>query len=373
MKTIYRLFIIVLCVAFGMSAFAQQRTVKFTGRDRTNQYRVKLDRVEIFNLDQLWEEVIYWPDTTLMMGTVGLEDFDYQTSVQLMRNVPNPFDGRTEFALVLPEGRDVRLELFDVTGKFVTGENFPSLSAGTHLFEATLASPQTYLLSATVKDGRMTLKMINEGHGGANVIRYMGMTDLDGDFTVQLKNECATGLYPFSVGDQMQYTGFTTIDGSERKSNTVSQKQYNNETVHLLFDVTVPTVTTNSVSSVSSNSATVSCQVTNEGDAHVTSRGVCWSTSQNPTINNNHTTNGSGTGTFNGSLTGLNPNTTYYVRAYATNSVGTAYGVQKSFKTSCNAVTVVISGNTSINYGQSTTLTASGASSYQWSTRRASR
>ena len=62
-------------------------------------------------------------------------------------------------------------------------------------------------------------------------------------------------------------------------------------------------------------------------------RGVCWSTSQNPTINDNKTTDGSGTGSFTSQLTGLSRNTIYYVRAYATNSAGTSYGDQKSIKT----------------------------------------
>jgi len=357
-----------LTVTFGISAFAQQRTVKFTGRDRTNQYRVQLDRVEIFNLDQLWEEVIYWPDTTLMMGTVGIEDLEYQTSVQLLCNVPNPFNGNTEFALCLPEGRDVRLELFDVTGKFVVGEDFSALPAGTHLFEATLMSPQTYLLSATVKDGRMTLKMINEGHGGVNAIRYIGMTDLDGDLTVQLKKDRATGLYPFTVGDEMQYTGYTTIDGAEMASSTVNQNQFNDEIIPLLFDVTVPVVNTIDVTSVSANSATISCQVIDECGANVTSRGVCWSQLYSPTINGDHTIDGGGSGIYFSDITGLAPNTSYYVRAYATNIVGTSYGEQMSFMTDCDVVTVIVSGDSIIDYGQSTTLMASGATSYHWST-----
>ena len=357
-----------LTITLGISAFAQQRTVKFTGRDRTNQYRVQLDRVEIFNLDQLWEEVIYWPDTTLMMGTVGIEDLEYQASVLLLRNVPNPFNGSTEFALCLPEGRDVRLELFDVTGKFVVGEDFYALPAGTHLFEATLMSPQTYLLSAMVKDGRMTLKMINEGHGGANAIRYMGMTDLDGDLTVQLKNDRATGLYPFTVGDEMRYTGYTTIDGTEMASNTVNQNQFNDEIIPLLFDVTVPVVNTIDVTSVSANSATISCQVIDEGGANVTSRGVCWSQLYSPTINGDHTTDGGGSGIYFSDITGLTPNTSYYVRAYATNIVGTSYGEQMTFMTNCDVVTVTVSGDSIIDFGQSTTLMASGANSYHWST-----
>ena len=73
--------------------------------------------------------------------------------------------------------------------------------------------------------------------------------------------------------------------------------------------------------------------MTNDGNATVTARGVCWSTSHNPTVSNSHTTDGSGTGSFTSSITGLSQNTTYYVRAYATNSVGTAYGNEVSFTT----------------------------------------
>jgi hypothetical protein len=73
--------------------------------------------------------------------------------------------------------------------------------------------------------------------------------------------------------------------------------------------------------------------VTADGGADITARGICWSTSQTPTISGNHTTDGTGTGSFTSTMTGLTPNTTYYVRAYATNSEGTAYGEVVSFTT----------------------------------------
>ena len=60
--------------------------------------------------------------------------------------------------------------------------------------------------------------------------------------------------------------------------------------------------------------------------ASVTERGVCWTTGLNPTISDNRTSDGTGTGSFTSTITGLNSGTTYYVRAYATNSVGTGYG-----------------------------------------------
>ena len=94
-----------------------------------------------------------------------------------------------------------------------------------------------------------------------------------------------------------------------------------------------PTVSTMAVSNITTTSAICGGNVTSDGDSMVTSRGVCWSTSQNPTVSGNHTSDGNGTGSFTSYITGLLTNTTYYVRAYATNSIGTAYGEQLSFTT----------------------------------------
>lgn len=96
---------------------------------------------------------------------------------------------------------------------------------------------------------------------------------------------------------------------------------------------TVPVVTTAAVANVSANSATGGGNVTADGGSVVTARGVCWSTTENPTVNDSHTTDGSGVGNFNSTITGLTANTTYYVRAYATNAIGTAYGESVSITT----------------------------------------
>ncbi|MBN1340787.1 MAG: hypothetical protein JXA03_15770 [Bacteroidales bacterium] len=94
-----------------------------------------------------------------------------------------------------------------------------------------------------------------------------------------------------------------------------------------------PVVTTTAINDITLISALGGGDVTDEGGSAVTVRGVCWSTSEGPTTANNITIDGSGTGAFTSNITGLNPNTTYYVRAYATNSEGTAYGSQKVFTT----------------------------------------
>ena len=95
----------------------------------------------------------------------------------------------------------------------------------------------------------------------------------------------------------------------------------------------LPSLTTAALTNLSTNTATSGGYVFSDGSATVTTRGVCWSTSPNPTTAGSHTTDGTGTGTFVSNLTGLTAGTMYYVRAYATNSVGTAYGSDVSFTT----------------------------------------
>jgi uncharacterized protein (TIGR02145 family) len=94
-----------------------------------------------------------------------------------------------------------------------------------------------------------------------------------------------------------------------------------------------PIISTSSVSSIFSTTAVSGGNLTSDGGATVTARGVCWSISSNPTISDNKTTDGTGSGSFVSSITGLTANTTYHVRAYATNSAGIAYGSDESFTT----------------------------------------
>ncbi|MCE9540009.1 MAG: DUF1566 domain-containing protein, partial [Bacteroidetes bacterium] len=91
------------------------------------------------------------------------------------------------------------------------------------------------------------------------------------------------------------------------------------------------TLSTTTTTSVTTTAASSGGNITNDGGATITVRGVCWSISTNPTTVDNISTDGAGTGIFTSSLTGLTMGTIYYVRAYATNSIGTAYGNELSF------------------------------------------
>ena len=117
----------------------------------------------------------------------------------------------------------------------------------------------------------------------------------------------------------------------------------------------LPTVITASVSDITFTTATCGGEVTADGGTPVTARGVCWRTLPNPTVNNAHTTDGAGTGSFTSNLTNLTPNTTYFICAYATNSTGTVYGPQQSFATPALSLPTVITNNASdITYTSAT-------------------
>ena len=102
-----------------------------------------------------------------------------------------------------------------------------------------------------------------------------------------------------------------------------------------------PTVTIGAITDITSVSASASGNVTADGGASATARGICWSASnQTPTTSDGNVANGSGLGSFTSSLGGLSPGTTYYLTAYATNSIGVAYSTASTFKTLALAPTI---------------------------------
>lgn len=107
-----------------------------------------------------------------------------------------------------------------------------------------------------------------------------------------------------------------------------------------------PSVGTINPSSVNNNSASVGGIIHNNGGSPVLQKGVCYSTTPNPTLSNNFTNNGSGDNLFTTTLSNLQQGTTYYVRAYATNSKGTGYGEEYNFTTTGSS-----SGNNTVTIG----------------------
>ena len=153
---------------------------------------------------------------------------------------------------------------------------------------------------------------------------------------------------------------------ADNRSNTQAFKRSNGEYIITFLDhyniktavfrwcptgnctttATSPTITTSAITAITTTTATSGGNVTADGGASVTARGVCWSTTINPTTSlTTKTVNGSGTGSFTSAITGLTPGTIYHVRAYATNSVGTSYGSDLTFTTNTSGGTGSLTGS----------------------------
>jgi hypothetical protein len=104
----------------------------------------------------------------------------------------------------------------------------------------------------------------------------------------------------------------------------------------------VPVLTTADILSVTQTSAICGGDVTSQGTSEVIEKGICWSISDNPTIQDSITVDSLGLGSFIHHLTGLDPGTEYFVKAYATNSSGTGYGETKSFTTNPATIPTVV-------------------------------
>ena len=149
--------------------------------------------------------------------------------------------------------------------------------------------------------------------------------------------DIASTAADMSIYSDFGLTSNTTYTYRVYAYNTAGNSlQYSNEvTVTTNRSTSLSSLTTTAVSSISTTSAMSGGNITSDGGSAITFRGVCWSTSANPTIAlSTKTVDGTGTGSFTSSMTGLTLFTTYHVRAYATNTVGTAYGSDIEFTTS---------------------------------------
>jgi hypothetical protein len=149
------------------------------------------------------------------------------------------------------------------------------------------------------------------------------------DYKFRLYNKNSTGDYNSNLSGLRASTTYYIRAYAINSKSTA----YGKLTSFTTSSAIVPSLSTSPIMNISNDSVTCGGNVSEDGGKTVTARGVCWSTNPNPTIIDTRTNDGSGTGNYNSTLTGLLPDTTYYVRAYATNSAGTGYGNEISFKT----------------------------------------
>jgi len=234
MKKILTLVSIALLFSVTM---AQTVTLTFTGRDVNNQ-NVPLNRVVINNITKGWQETLTWPDDTAFVVTAtGIVDHFQRGNVILYPNSPNPFDGVTSVKLQISEPGDVMVEISDVTGRVVKMFPGKALQAGVYDMRVTVAAAGVYFLKVRQNNGTASVKMINRGNGGENSVTFSNLALTNQSLSSQKPSHASKGGSdnPFTPGDQMEYVGYATINGSETESEHVVKQQYASETIVLTF------------------------------------------------------------------------------------------------------------------------------------------
>ncbi len=224
-------------------------------------------------------------------------------------------------------------------GTYIETETDPVFNAwdkstGISITESQISDLGTYIEAETDPVFMAWDKDYNDLTNTPNILDSINTHGFDGQYS-------SLAGQPTNLSDFTNDMGFITEENQQLSvSDTGDTLRLENGGFVIIPGISVAnspdqlaSLTTSAVTEISSHSAVSGGNITDEGLGPIIARGVCWSTSMNPTTANSHTTDGTGTGSFTSDIAGLLANTTYYVRAYATNSVGTSYGNQQSFTT----------------------------------------
>ncbi len=203
-------FLLTIAIAMCSTlAFSQSITLSFTGQTIRGRY-VDMDSIRINNLTQGWTATLVAPDTSCSFDLTAIK-INSAMPAELSQNVPNPFYGTTEVNLALPKPDKVNMQALDMGGRVFANYN-GNLPEGEHRFAVSLASPQSYLLSATTSRGTSSVKMVNLGSGGTNSITYIGQV---------AGKALRDGDYDLAIGDALECTGYTTYCDSIYESEAL--------------------------------------------------------------------------------------------------------------------------------------------------------
>lgn len=280
-----------------------------------------VDSIKVENLTQGTSLWLLGTDILHLKGNSGIKDQNANTDLATIN--PTPMPGRAELLFYAKQSGNIQIVIIDILGKKVIQTN-DKLQKGAHKYELTGFKEGAYFININGENYHYNVKLISKNSFQNNpAIKYLGNIDIH---TV-LKSITSIVDMSYNTGDHLRYTGY-----ADSFKAVVNDIPTSSKIITFTF-ATLPSVTTNTISLITNKTATGGGDVTSDGWSSITSRGICFATIINPTTSSNTVTAGIGTGSFVANMSGLTGNTTYYVRAYATNSIGTIYGNQVNFKT----------------------------------------
>jgi hypothetical protein len=321
-------------IVFGQT----QINLTFVGKDAKSQSILSLDSISLKNVTENCDTVLIPTNTTDPVSwiienatwPVGIDEFNAGSSgeITMEQNYPNPFRGATTINIYKKHNGTMNLVLYDGSGKkLATFQN--EFEKGLHSFAVSSSTYGVSVLTVSDATNTKTIKLLNTHDGKeSNNIQYLGQIP-DGQTGIFKSSEDLA--FSFYLGNEMKFTAYASgyADLTITDNPTLDRIYTFNMTL-----LSLPEVETSSVTDITQSNAKCGGNVNTDGGEPVTSRGVCWNTTGSPTTNDSFTVDGDGTGYFTSTLSGLTPDTRYYVSAYATNNSGTVYGEDVTFKTS---------------------------------------
>jgi len=332
--------ILFLIFTFGIiaNAFSQKSTMELTFTAKNNGQNVPLDSIFIENMTTVSDTILYSPDTVLMLDyitSISNTQAQVKDGFSLSNNYPNPFKEKTIINLYLPKKEHIKITVYDISGSELSHYD-KILSEGNHSFIFFCGHEKTYLLTVVGEQQKSeTIKMLNSNANSVYPSECKLIYNKYNGIVRNFKTKEIMNNFVFNLGDQLRYIGYAKTVNAVSGSDTIEATPMFSEIYE--FEITplseIPIVSTDNANNIAQTSATSGGNVTSNGGYSVTSRGVCWNISANPSLSDSATIDGTGTGSFTSNLSGLTGNTQYYVRAYATNTIGTNYGNEITFTT----------------------------------------
>jgi len=263
----------------------------------------------------------------------GKGELNWSITEDLVWLSVNPVSGKTT---TNPATVNVTVDRNLITGNSQTGSFLVNSDGGSTVVNVTVskAGPVLNVAPASLDFGEVEIeKSLNISNVGAGTLTYEASCAQSWATLENKQGSTTTEIKTIKV--KVSRAGLTT---GNYTGSVIINSNNNSVTVPISMSVmqpTAPNVLNGQASAVTHSTAQVSGSITSLGSSAVTQHGHCWSTSPNPSTADNKTSLGgtSVTGSFTSNLTGLTNSTTYYVKAYATNSVGTKYSDQITFTT----------------------------------------
>ncbi|MBP5370438.1 MAG: hypothetical protein J6Y55_00775 [Bacteroidales bacterium] len=327
MRKIYSIFVAMLV---GATSLVAQTNYKITF-----SANVEMDSIQVKNKVSGETKKLYKPDKVITLQKNAKQD--QGTAIETMEN--SLFLQQTSQNIVvvyMGKAAHLNLMLYSPNGTFVARYS-NNVDAGPNAFEIGAASG-VYVLVASANNQTASLKILLTQSTPPSILEVL--TNKPEPLLKSLDD-----VITFDEGDEFVFTGYYYSQTSVKTEAITG-----NKTVSFSFTkVTTPTVSTVQATNITTDGATIGGKITADNGAAVTERGICWATTTNPTVADHKEIKGKGTGSFSVSLTSLSEGTTYYARAYAINSIGTAYGKEVSFTTEKTVIAGAIMGAFSVS------------------------